>query len=111
MRFAMVVTTADSQFSAVALRGDLGDSFSRVKKLGYQGVELSFREPKKVGTDALRSLLEKHDLEAVALATGRSWGEDGLSFTNPDAAVRRNADVRMRTLEAGSPIIHNGWLR
>lgn len=96
MKFAMVVTTADSRFSAVALRGDLGDSFSRVKKLGYQGVELSFREPKKVDADALRGLLEKHDLEAVALATGRSWGEDRLSFTNPDAAVRRNADVRMR---------------
>jgi len=95
MKFAMVVTTADSQFSAVALRGDLGDSFSRVKKLGYQGVELSFRKPKEVDARALRVLLEKHDLEAVALATGRSWGEDRLSFTNPDSAVRRQAAVRI----------------
>jgi 5-keto-L-gluconate epimerase len=95
MKFAMVVTTADSQFSAVALRGDLGVSFSRVKKLGYQGVELSFREPAKVDAQALRALLEKHELEAVALATGRSWGEDRLSFTNPDAVVRRRAIVRL----------------
>jgi sugar phosphate isomerase/epimerase len=95
MRFAMVVTTADSQFSAVALRGDLGASFSRVRKLGYQGVELSFREPAKVDAQALRALLEKHELEAVALATGRSWGEDRLSFTNPDAAVRQQADIRI----------------
>ena len=95
MQFAMVVTTADSQFSAVALRGDLGDSFSRVKKLGYQGVELSFREPKEVDAQALRGLLERHGLEAVALATGRSWGEDKLSFTNPDPAIRRKAAVRI----------------
>jgi sugar phosphate isomerase/epimerase len=96
MKFAMVVTTADSQFSAVALRGDLGDSLSRVKKLGYHGAELSFREPKEVDAAALHVLLEKRGLEAVALATGRSWGEDRLSFTNPDVAVRRKADVRIR---------------
>jgi len=73
MRFSIVVTTAESRFSAVAFRGDLAENLARVKRLGYQGVELSFRDPKTVDVAGLKVLLEKHDLPVVALATGRAW--------------------------------------
>jgi sugar phosphate isomerase/epimerase len=43
----------------------------------------------------LRVLLEKHGLPVVALATGRAWGEEGLSFTDRDRAVRRRASARV----------------
>jgi len=54
MKLGMVVTTPESRFAAVAMRGGLAESFSRVKGLGYDGVELSFREPKAVDSQALR---------------------------------------------------------
>lgn len=95
MNFSIVVTTAESRFSAVAFRGDLAENLARVKRLGYQGVELSFRDPKTVDVAGLNVLLEKHDLPVVALATGRAWGEEGLSFTDRDPAVRRRASVRV----------------
>ncbi len=95
MNFAIVVTTAESRFSAVAFRGDLAENLARVKRLGYQGVELSFRDPKTVDVAGLRILLEKHDLPVVALATGRAWGEEGLSFTDSDPAVRRRTSARV----------------
>jgi sugar phosphate isomerase/epimerase len=95
MSFSIVVTTAESRFSAVAFRGDLADNLARVKRLGYQGVELSFRDPKTVDVAGLKVLLEKHDLPVVALATGRAWGEDRLSFTDHDPAVRRQTSVRV----------------
>ena len=95
MNFSIVVTTAESRFSAVAFRGDLADNLARVKRLGYQGVELSFRDPKTVDVAGLKVLLEKHDLPVVALATGRSWGEDRLSFTDSDPTVRRRTSVRV----------------
>ncbi len=95
MNFSIVVTTAESRFSAVAFRGDLTDNLARVKRLGYRGVELSFRDPKTVDVAGLKVLLEKHDLPVVALATGRSWGEDRLSFTDSDPAVRRRTSVRV----------------
>ena len=95
MRFSIVVTTAESRFSAVAFRGDLADNLARVKRLGYQGVELSLRDPKSVDAGALRVLVEKRDLPVVALATGRAWGEEGLSFTDRDPAVRRRTSVRV----------------
>ncbi len=95
MKFSIVVTTAESRFSAVAFRGDLAETLARVKRLGYQGVELSFRDPKTVGVAGLKVLLEKHDLPVVALATGRAWGEEGLSFTNRDTAIRRKTSARL----------------
>jgi sugar phosphate isomerase/epimerase len=95
MRLSIVVTTAESRFSAVAFRGDLADNLARVKRLGYQGVELSFRDPRTVDVAGLKVLLEKHDLPVVALATGRAWGEDRLSFTDRDLAVRRQTSVRV----------------
>ena len=95
MNFSIVVTTAESRFSAVAFRGDLTDTLARVKRLGYRGVELSFRDPNTVDVAGLKVLLEKHDLPVVALATGRSWGEDRLSFTDSDPTVRRRTSVRV----------------
>jgi len=95
MNFAMVVTTPDSKFAGVALRGSMADSLARVKRLGFQGVELSYRDPKTVDVPALRGLLDSHRLPVVALATGRSYGEDRLSFTDRDAAVRRRAIARV----------------
>ena len=95
MRLSIVVTTAESQFSAVAFRGDLTENLARVKRLGYRGVELSFRDPETVDVVGLKVLLEKHDLPVVALATGRAWGEDRLSFTDSDPAVRRATSVRL----------------
>jgi sugar phosphate isomerase/epimerase len=95
MNFAMVVTTPDSKFAGVALRGSMADSLARVKRLGFQGVELSYRDPKAVDVPALRGLLDTHGLPVVGLATGRSYGEDRLSFTDRDAAVRRAANTRV----------------
>lgn len=95
MKFSIVVTTAESKFSAVAFRGDLAENLARVKRLGYRGVELSFRDPKTVNVAGLKVLLEKQGLPVVALATGRAWGEEGLSFTDRDAAVRRKTSARI----------------
>jgi len=116
MNFAMVVTTPDSKFVGVALRGSMAESLARVKRLGFQGVELSYRDPTIVDVAALRGLLDTHGLPVVALATGRAYGEDRLSFTDRDAAVRRRTDARVadylelaRTLD--NPLLIFGLIR
>jgi sugar phosphate isomerase/epimerase len=116
MNFAMVVTTPDSKFVGVALRGSMAESLARVKRLGFQGVELSYRDPTTVDVAALRGLLDAHGLPVVALATGRAYGEDRLSFTDRDAAVRRRTDARVadylelaRTLD--NPLLIFGLIR
>lgn len=116
MKFSIVVTTAESRFSAVAFRGDLAENLARAKRLGYQGVELSFRDPKTVDVTGLKVLLEKHDLPVVALATGRAWGEEGLSFTDRDPEVRRRTAARVADYHElahalGNPMVILGLIR
>jgi len=96
MKFSIMLTTADNPFAAIAMRGNIEENLRQVKQLGYEGVEFSFLHPKSVDQTRLQSVLEKYALRAVALATGRAWGEEGLSLTNPDSAIRRNTNARIK---------------
>lgn len=96
MKKAIVVSTHAAQFNAVAFKGDLGTNLARIASLGYDGAELAIRDPKAIDVDALARLLQKHGLEVPAIGTGQAWGEEGLSFTDPDADVRRAAVERVK---------------
>ena len=37
------------------------------------------------------------DLAVPAIGTGQAWGEEGLSFTDPDEAIRRQAIERIKS--------------
>ena len=100
MRFSIVVTTAESKFSAVAFRGDLAENLARVKRLGYQGVELSFRDPKTVNVEGLKVLLEKQGLPVVALATSRKWRHRRLR----GAAQKERRQVRAHPPAGGDQL-------
>lgn len=96
MKKAIVVSTHAAQFNAVAFRGNLEANLARVASLGYDGAELAIRDPRIVDLDALMALLRKYGLEVPAIGTGQAWGEEGLSFTDPDADVRRAAVERVK---------------
>ena len=44
--------------------------------------------------DGLLALTAQHGLAIPAIGTGQAWGEEGLSFTDPDEAIRRAAIAR-----------------
>lgn len=97
MKKAIVVSTHAAQFNAVAFKGDLETNLARVASLGYDGAELAIRDPKAIDVDALARLLQTYGLEVPAIGTGQAWGEEGLSFTDPDADVRRAAVERVKS--------------
>ncbi len=97
MKKAIVVSTHTAQFNAVAFKGNLEASLARVAALGYDGAELAIRDPKMVDAEALVGLVRRHGLEVPAIGTGQAWGEEGLSFTDPDADVRRAAVERVKS--------------
>ena len=41
--------------------------------------------------------MRKHNLIVPAIGTGQAWGEEGLSFTDPDPAIRRAAIERIKS--------------
>jgi sugar phosphate isomerase/epimerase len=91
IRTAIVLSTHQASFGAVAFKGDLEANVARIAQLGYDGVELAIRDPTLVDADALLAVTEAHGLEIPAIGTGQAWGEEGLSFTDPDPAVREAA--------------------
>ena len=97
MNLSIVLSVQPAQFQAATFKGDLELNLRRIAELGYDGVELAIRDPKLVDLDVLDELTKKYGLCVPAIGTGQAWGEEGLSFTDPDAAIRRLAIERIKS--------------
>jgi len=96
MKLSIVLSTQPAQFQAATFMGDLETNLARIASLGYDGVELAIRDPRLVELDELERLTRRHNLVVPAVGTGQAWGEEGLSFTDPDPSVRRAAIERIK---------------
>ena len=97
MKLSVVLSVQPAQFAAATFKGDIDTSLSQIASLGYSGVELAIRDPQRVDSAALEDLVGRHKLSVPAVGTGQAWGEEGLSFTDPDAAIRRRAIERIKS--------------
>lgn len=97
MKLSIVLSTQPAQFQAATFKGDLETNLSQIASLGYDGVELAIRDPKLIDLETLDGLVCKHNLNVPAIGTGQAWGEEGLSFTDPDPEVRLAAIERIKS--------------
>ena len=97
MKLSIVLSTQQAQFQAATFKGDLETNLARIAALGYDGVELAIRDPKLVDLDSLEALVQKSNLRVPAIGTGQAWGEEGLSFTDPDLQIRKQAIERIKS--------------
>jgi sugar phosphate isomerase/epimerase len=95
MKTSIVLSTHAARFNAVAFKGDFEANVHKIAAYGYDGVELAIRDPATIDGDALLSVLRAHGLSVPAIGTGQAWGEEGLSFTDPDLDVREAAIQRV----------------
>ena len=82
------VTAADS---VTAYQGSLEKSFGDLARLGYDGVELMTLDPDALNWEEVRQTAVKNGLAVVLVCTGEIFGQLGLSYTDPDEAVRQEA--------------------
>jgi len=94
VKLSIVLSTQAAQFEAVAFKGDLAANVGKIAAWGYDGVELAIRDPRLVDGDELLRIVAEHGLEVPAIGTGQAWGEEKLSYTDPDPAVRAAAIER-----------------
>lgn len=97
MNLSIVLSTHQTQFQAATLSGSLETNMARIAALGYDGVELAVRDPRLVDLDLLTDLTGKYNLKVPAIGTGQAWGEEGLSFTDPNPEIRRAAIERIQS--------------
>lgn len=95
MKIALTATPSVARFAPILWRGQVQAAFELAAELGYDGVELHLRSPEDIEPKAVRALQEKHGLGVPTLGTGMAAGEDGLTFTDPDPAVRQRAVARV----------------
>ena len=95
MDLAIVISTDDTEFSALAFKNNLRSDIETVAKLGYNGVELAIRNPADVNAVEILELTQRYDLKVVALGTGQAYIQEGLSFAHPDKNIRNQAVERI----------------
>ena len=95
MKTSIVLSTHAARFDAVAYKGDFAANVLKIAALGYDGVELAIRDPSLIDADALLSVVSTYGLHVPAIGTGQAWGEEGLSFTDPEERVREAAIRRL----------------
>ncbi len=96
LKLSIVFSTHQAQFEAVAYKGDFETNIAKIAGWGYDGVELAIRDPDLINADTFVSILTDHGLKVPAIGTGQAWGEERLSFTNPNAEVRNAAVNRIK---------------
>ena len=111
MQKCIVVSTPGAKFSALAVKEDFKESLKKVAEFGYDAVELAIRDPKMVDVDEIKKLLQQYHLTMPAIGTGQAYGEEGLSFTDPDPKIRQKAVQRIKdqmtlAIELGLSLIH-----
>lgn len=95
MKLSVVLSTHAAAFQAVAFKGDFEANVAKIAGWGYDGVELAVRDPKLVNAGELERVISSQNLVVPAIGTGQAWGEERLSFTSDDPAVRAAAIDRI----------------
>ena len=95
MKLSVVLSTHAAAFEAVAFKGDFEANVAKIAGWGYDGVELAVRDPSLVNAGELERIVASHGLVVPAIGTGQAWGEEGLSFTSDEQAVRAAAIERI----------------
>jgi len=90
-----VLSTHAARFAPATFKGDFAANAAAIATMGYDGVELTIRDPRLVDAGELLGVLRSTGLVVPAIGTGLAWGEEGLSLTDPDPAVRSAALARL----------------
>ncbi|MBN2355750.1 sugar phosphate isomerase/epimerase [candidate division KSB1 bacterium] len=96
-KLGIVLSTQPASFSALAYKGRLAENLAKISEMGYDGVELAVRDPALIDLADLQRMLHQHHLPVPAIGTGQAFGEEGLSFTHPQAKIRRQAIARIQS--------------
>jgi sugar phosphate isomerase/epimerase len=94
VKLSIVLSTQAAQFEAATFKGDLESNLAKITGWGYDGVELAIRDPGLIDADGLLRMVSAQGLEIPAIGTGQAWGEEGLSYTDPDPDIRAAAIER-----------------
>jgi sugar phosphate isomerase/epimerase len=100
IKLGYVVATPELQRdeNVTAYQGDTETAFRKLRDLDYDGAELMIRDPDRLDRGRFEQLSRRYGVEIPALCTGEVFGQDRLSFMDPDEEIRDQAVRRTRKI-------------
>ena len=97
MKLCYQVATPDVKIapSVTAYQGSLEETFSALARIGYDGAELMTLDPGKLDWKQVKETAGQYGLCIPLVCTGEVFGQLGLSFADPDPAIRKEAVERV----------------
>jgi sugar phosphate isomerase/epimerase len=96
MKLSIVLSLQPTRFASLAYQGKTEVHLQRIKKLGYDGVELAIRDPSLLEWNQLEESIKNLGLKMPAIGTGQAYIEEGLRFSSPSEDIRKQAIERIR---------------
>ena len=116
MKFAIALSPLKSKFGPLFFSGNLNEGIEKAAEYGYDGIEISVKDPALLDKEQIRSQVQQHGLEVVTLATGQSFIEEGLGLcsaeqTELSKTVKRLCDIVDLAQYLGSRGVTVGGIR
>jgi sugar phosphate isomerase/epimerase len=97
MKIGFSVATSDvSTEKLPAQQGEFTANLDVLSELGYDGVEVSIRQPKNLDLDELQRDVEKRNLEVASIHTAAIGFQDKIWLCHPDKSIRDEALIRLK---------------
>lgn len=96
MKFTVTVTPIKPRFAPIVFTNGISEYLSFIAEQGFDAIELHIADPTKIDHTALRNELDGHGLTLSMIGSGLAYGQEGLTWTDPDPDIRRRAIDRMK---------------
>lgn len=96
MKISYAVSFQETNFNFIA-HGSWLKKAETLSSLGYEGIELSIKDPEKKGiVKDIERALKKHNLALAAVGTGQMFVDEGLSLSSLKSDIRVKAIERLK---------------
>ena len=96
MKTSFAVSLQKTRFGAIAFGESFTSIISKLKELGYQGVELAVRNPRDINEEEIKEIVKNHQLVVPAIGTGQAFIEEGLSLSSREKEIRGKTIERLK---------------
>ncbi|RKL63393.1 sugar phosphate isomerase/epimerase [Thermoanaerobacteraceae bacterium SP2] len=95
MELSISIAKDVGENAPIVLRGNYIDCIKKASEIGYNAVEIHVNDPLTLNIEEIMNMCYLNKISVSSLGTGLGYVIDGLSFTDPDVAIREKAVERI----------------
>ncbi len=96
MDLSITISSCGSKFAPIVLQGDYTEQIQIAYSLGFKAVELHIKDPNAINQPLIFRAIKDTGIKVSTIGTGQAYVDEKISFSNPDAQIRRRAVQRIK---------------